>query len=326
MVEKFARKIRFYWNPRKPFERLVSLLTPIRPDQTERYFEKNLLWEVVMGRAKFFYSPDYRRSTIMWDKEYDDKAVKSPCGDLTIGVMARGLDAANFYYALLYSGATTADFILKKTVANVVTDLGFEAVDVEPESTHILKLSASNSAINAYREDMTTPKISVTDTTFTSGYWGLVRYKLGTRDHLLPHIALSSVVLEAPSSLSPQPIAFYKLPVLGSGTTEDPYRAQMPELIEDHPQFGKINKYALTHAAFIPTDRETGKPLHDYCVVKIYEHRADYLAPLDESLSQVEALSLPSSNPKLSKEEVISLLLEMDPKLTEEAAKEFVET
>lgn len=87
-----------------------------------------------------------------------------------------------------------------------------------------------------------------------------------------------------PDAASPflQAIAYFKVPIIGSGTDRDPYRAKMPEGLEENPKWGRINKFALTYSALIPTD-DKGKPIHDFALVIIFEQsgRQEHLAPVE---------------------------------------------
>jgi len=246
MAKPYERRTRFYPDPRRPFERMISLKTPIRPDQTEQYFESNLLWELVMGRAKYFYASDIAASACAWDKVYDDKAVKGISADDGPGLLIRGSDIGNCYNQRIYAGEVTADHHFRKRVAGAWTTIGSEAIDVDPHTVHLLKTSAKGSEFKCYREDMVTPKFTVTDTAFLSGYWGIF-FPIFPDYTQTAILGLSQVILEEPSSpSSPKPIRYYECLVIGDGSDENPFRPELPEEIVDHPRFGKVNKLAFS--------------------------------------------------------------------------------
>jgi len=291
MAKPYERKTRFYWNPRRPYERLISLKTPIRPDQTEQYFDKNLLWEIIMGRAKYFYSPDYEDVDIVWDKIFDNKAIKSHITDLTIHLVGREQDTPNKYTVGITTPRTTSDFVLWKRVAGTWTLLGYEAIDLIGRTTHLVKLSISDTTLNAYREDMVTPKITVTDTAFTSGYWGIRGWSSDYPTVTSLLLSAGEVILEAPSSLNLQPIRYYECPIIGDSSFDNPFRPQLPEEIANHPRFGKINRLAFTQSCIIKTDRKTGKPVEYIALVQIFRTRPRYCHSLSKSLEALEAIS-----------------------------------
>jgi hypothetical protein len=124
------------------------------------------------------------------------------------------------YITNIYTPASTADFALRKMVAGTLSTLGTEAVDLSG-ITYLQKISCSGSTIKAFRVDMTTPKITVTDTSIASGLFG-------TGD--LPNTVGSEPVagtLRAPASVVPQAQIIVELPVEGNGKFDDPYRPSL---------------------------------------------------------------------------------------------------
>jgi len=291
MAKPYERKTRFYWNPRRPYERMISLKTPIRPDQTEQYFEKNLLWETVMGRAKLFYSPTVTDLAVCWDKIYTDKAIKSILADEGGGLVGRLTDIENMYYTDISSPAYAQDFRTYKRVGGTWTLIGSEAIDLTSGTVHLCKMSIEGTTIKGYREDMVTPKYTITDTAHAEGYWGYRFYK-GDFVTWISVISLSEPVLEAPSSPSLSPVRYYEIPVIGDGKTQETaFRPQLPEEIADHPRFGKINLLAFTQSAIIQSDKKTGKPKEYIALVEIYPTRPDYCRSLSKSFEALEAIS-----------------------------------
>jgi len=291
MAKPYERRTRFYPNPRRPFERMISLETPIRPGQLEERVD-NLLWEMVAGRAKIFYEQHIDYTILFTFKDtYTDKAVKGVCASFYGIMVARVTNDANFYELRLEQLATSADFAIAKYVAGSRTVLATEAIDFPANIAYLCKLEIEGSILRVYREDMTTPKITATDTTFTSGYFGARIWGApggGECSFVYP----STVQLvDIGSADPPEPIRYYEIPVIGDGSFEDPFRPQLPEEIADHPRFGKINRLAFTWSAIIPTNRKTGKPIEYVVPVEIYPTRPEYCRSLSESFEVLEAIS-----------------------------------
>ena len=78
----------------------------------------------------------------------------------------------NSYLAGIATGLTTADFGIEKWVGRTRTTLGSEAVDIDVGTDMRIKISISGSTIKGFRVDMTTPKVTVTDTSLASGSFG----------------------------------------------------------------------------------------------------------------------------------------------------------
>jgi hypothetical protein len=87
------------------------------------------------------------------------------------GLSMRFKDHANHYWIDTQEPGNAQDFRLGKSVNGVETVLGVEAVDINKYTLYTLKLEVYGSTLKAYRDDMTTPKITATDTSITgSGY------------------------------------------------------------------------------------------------------------------------------------------------------------
>jgi hypothetical protein len=103
---------------------------------------------------------------------YDaDVTVTAGTGDA--GVIFRvtqpavGVDSYRGYYA----GISAAGRVVLGRAANSWTQLG--SATVTPRSTHRLRVTAVGPSIAVYVDDLTTPKISVTDATFATGATGV---------------------------------------------------------------------------------------------------------------------------------------------------------
>ncbi|MFD7659015.1 glycoside hydrolase family 43 protein [Actinosynnema sp. NPDC059797] len=82
---------------------------------------------------------------------------------------AVGVDAYSGYYA----GISPAGRVVLGRADNSWTQLGAAPVAVRPGATHRLRVTAVGASIEVYVDDLTTPRISVTDTTFASGANGV---------------------------------------------------------------------------------------------------------------------------------------------------------
>jgi len=137
--------------------------------------ESSLLYMLVKGSYFFTYKDEVPYRVFAFDKVYADKMIymvgNSSYGEFKGGCAARVLDYRNYYWFGIATNYSTADSRLSKIVNGTVTNLAYEAVDLG-DASYTLALSISGSALKAFRIDMATPKLSVTDTSFASGYWG----------------------------------------------------------------------------------------------------------------------------------------------------------
>jgi len=189
--------------------------------------ESSLLWMLVKG-SYFFTSADGVRYRVeAFPTAYADKRVymitNSNDGELKSGCAARASDYQNYYWFGVATAFSTADSRLDKIVGGTVTCLAYEAVDLG-DYTLTLSLSISGSTIKAFRTDMTTPKLTATDTSLASGYWG--HSESGTSNwacHAFIH-ALITCQLLAPASKLQGASAIIELPIEGNGKIDDPFR------------------------------------------------------------------------------------------------------
>lgn len=162
---------------------------------------------------------------------FTDKAIEGWGRDGTRW-QARINKTGNGYSFEIVTAISARDFLIVRWSSGSSTQIGYEAVDLS-DKWYLLKMSVGGSTLKWYRDDLTTPKVTVTDTTYASGYFG-VGVTTGTSS-MLSVVALSSI-LRAPSSSLPQPSAIVEYPVVGSGKPEDPIRPDMPqELVEVDP-------------------------------------------------------------------------------------------
>jgi hypothetical protein len=229
-------------------------------------------------------------------------------------------NAAGMYTNEISTGATTADHrLIIVSATKDVTLLGSEAVDLNSYCPYTLKLRCSGSTIESYRSGATTPQISVTDTTFASGYWGVGYYYTGHAFYVAgKEISILTAKKASASMPPPKPIAFFEVPVEGDGTVENPFRPSMPtELFEFETPARKLykslkakgytdeeirlygltadyvgNRLALTWSALIPLDPKTGKPAHSTALVRVFPQpdRSLNLHPISKCLDALRAM------------------------------------
>jgi hypothetical protein len=310
--------------------------------------EDNLIWEMIKGEALFIFNPASNLGDICFPTTYADKAVRgilrvmysTGYADYWNLLAARvgdsGEPLADNYYVLLDASASAADTRLAKYDASVPssTQIGSEAVDLVAGTFHDVRLSCSGTTIKVYRNDMTTPKISVTDTFRSSGKWGVLTVYGAVSD------LYWTVRLEVAASPPPKTIGIYEVPVIGSGEIDDPYRPQLPEYLEipsaneldgydktlrkaiKHNRDGKVNRIAVSWGALIPTHPITGAPLHPTCIVRIFEQpdRQPHLWKINEVLDEIEKVETVR---KLDVQQAKKRALEMDEKLKEENLEEW---
>jgi hypothetical protein len=218
----------------------------------------------------------------------------------------RVVDENNYYYTNTSTAVAAGDFNLGKCVSGTFTNLATEAVDLTSGKWALIMLSISGSTLKAYREGAL--RLTATDTSLTSGKFGAwFHVSYFTTNPLY-------MFLRAPSSPSLKPVAYFEIPIVGSGTSDDPYRVQMPESIVEDPVLGKRNLLALTHSALIPIDSATGKPIYGTAIVRVFDQpdRDPTLYPIDKC---IEALKGMRGVRRLTREEAIALAKKMDDKL-----------
>jgi hypothetical protein len=276
-----------------------------------------LITYILAGTVKVIYAEENLQWSVCFPDTYADLAVQTYVAVLDYYTQylltGRKTDINNFYFNWLYQGATTGDHGLSKIVAGTGTSLATEAVDVYNYRIRTMKLSCSGTTISSYRADLVTPKLSVTDTSLASGYFGPGVYNQYYHAAVSPEYYILARKTVA-SSPAPQPIAYFEVPIIGDGSLDNPFRAQMPELIVEDPLLGKRNLLALSHSSLIPTDRATGRPIHGTALVRIFAQpdRDPKLYPITKCLDALRAMS---GVTELTREMAIKRAKQMDDKL-----------
>ena len=158
---------------------------------------------------------------------------------------ARWVDKNNYYTLLIDTTLSTSDFRIIKKVGGTPYVIATESIDLETV-VYLLKFEAIGSTLKGYRSDMTTPKLTITDTTFASGKLGIVLVDERRYMTAPPELAW----LKAPASSLPPARAIVETEITGSGSDDDPYRADLLHQIEDHPELGRIDKLSITWGSF----------------------------------------------------------------------------
>ena len=210
---------------------------------------------------------------VVTDDSFTDKAVQCIAVATLSKQLGRFVDGDNSYIQTQYTGESTADHNISKRVSGTNTTLATESVDLNSWEAYLYKFAISGSTLSSYRNDMSTAKITTTDTDLTSGSFG---YRWNGNQIAGP-LELT-VKLVAPSSPLPKPLAVVEVPVIGKGTEEDPIRPQLPQDLRDPKELGlnlnkpQINLKSVTWGAI---DYKGGNTM----IIAIYKHGADYLDP-----------------------------------------------
>ena len=291
-----------------------------------------LLYLDALGKTRVSQTVDNRVYVVTTDA-YTDLAFETFVYDDYDYVLGRLVNGTNFYMTRIATTSQAGDHRVGKCVSGTFTLLAYEAVDLNPG--HWLKFSIQGTTLKSYRDFAATAQVSVTDTSFASGSFGK---SIG----IINYVGISNFSIcgyfRAAGSPVPKVSGFYEVPITGSGTSDDPYRAKLPKELAPHPTIkGKTsNLVGLSHSAFIPTDPKTGKPLHDVAIVRVFHQpdRASYLKPHQEALQALEAMPRVR---KLTAEQARNQALDMDKNLhlydlislgervTEDHVKEYIE-
>jgi len=240
---------------------------------------------------------------------FADKRIEGvpSCGvsgsDIVIGI--RIVDENNNYHAMLNATVATGDHQIRQLVAGTITSLATEAVDLEENKPYPLAFQVSGTTLSGFRGNVEIPvtaTITATDTDLTSGRAGILPFRVGW------------ALLKAPASPSPRPIAYFEVPIIGTGTVDDPFRPQMPEELTTHPELGTRNLLAMSHAPLIPVDRATGKPVHGTALVRIFE-QPDRDPTLRDIPSCLDALRGMAGVTELTRDDALRRARALDDKL-----------
>lgn len=133
-------------------------------------------WSVTGGRyqAGSSFGGKAVLDTNFADFTYDaDVTVTAGSGDAGVVFRATGLGNGTDAYNGYYAGISPSGQVVLGRAANNWTQLGTAAVSVATGTTYRMRVTAVGPSIKVYVDDMTTPKITVTDGTFVTGANGV---------------------------------------------------------------------------------------------------------------------------------------------------------
>lgn len=162
------------------------------------------------------------------------------------GLYGRSSDHLNWYSCGIDTGASTADFRIRKNVNGTPSDLASESVDLNYGVPRSLALSISGSTIKAFRgkgnppPSGTTPTISATDTDFASGYFGFGIFFEGLYEAEPTSWNLATGGLYDPLTELPKPITIVEIDQLKQNLVEISQINNAPEFLKQ-----EYKKYEL---------------------------------------------------------------------------------
>ena len=211
-----------------------------------------------IGKIQLVSNTEYQyRGGIFTSDSFTDKATKNLShGDYSF-IFGRWTSTGDWYRVYQSSGVSTQDFKLDKRTGGTYTEIASESVDFGSNDGFINAISCSGSTLKAFREDLTTPKIDVTDTDHASGVFGV-----GNDEKNRPWTPLTAELL-APLTQLPSAKAIVEAEITGSGSDKDPFRPNLAQLLDKHPEFGDIDKLSVTWGAF------DHKPTHPSMLITI---------------------------------------------------------
>jgi len=231
------------------------LKTPIdHPDQSItraklEYPTVSVSFAYLDAIGKTVIAEAYRGVAILTSDSFTDKAVQTgTCGVYTHQPYGRFNGFGNYYATSHNINMSTTDHYLIKVSAGTITGLACEAVDLVSYYGYLYMLSISGSTLKSFRSDMTTPKITTTDTTYASGQYG-IEGGHGDTSYAPGGHAVGASKLLAPSSPSPPAQAILELPIAGSGKYEDPFTPQLSQNLVEIPKLSNLPDYLYEYAS-----------------------------------------------------------------------------
>jgi len=196
-----------------------------------------------INKVRLIGQYDWDSGGVFTIDSFTDKAILNVICDAAVLSIGRSQgDMKNRYAQFIYSGNPAKDHIISKVVNGTNTDLAYEAVNVAGGSQHLALFSISGSTLNGFRIDLTTPKITATDTTFASGYFGPASaWSKGIRTPL-------DAVLKAPASATPPALTILEVDVAGSGKPEDPFRPNLTQNLVEISQLSGLPNFLYQDA------------------------------------------------------------------------------
>lgn len=217
---------------------ITDLLPITRADLEYPTEDVNLAYLMAIDKAQEAYNkygtPARGHTGTGTVDSFTDKAIQWVTADDSC-CLGRVTTGPNSYMVYYDKDATTADFFILKRIGSNTSNLATEAVDIT--AVYLVKISISGSTIKAYRVDMTTPKLTATDTDITSGefavsYWNIAGY--------LPACTLTAILL-APSSPSPKPLRILEVETTKTEIVrEEKENRYIPNLLQDLREISQL--------------------------------------------------------------------------------------
>ncbi|MER8225996.1 family 43 glycosylhydrolase [Streptomyces sp. NPDC094143] len=133
-------------------------------------------WSAADGRYRAGHSLGGKAllDTDFADLTYDaDVTPQGPGGDAGVTFRVTRPAVGTDSYSGYYAGIGTDGKVVLGRADGRWTPLASRSLPIAPGSTHRLRVTAVGTSIKVYVDDLTTPKISVTDATYTSGATGV---------------------------------------------------------------------------------------------------------------------------------------------------------
>ncbi|RLI73913.1 hypothetical protein DRP04_15255 [Archaeoglobales archaeon] len=240
-------------------------------------------------------------------------------------VQVRANGNVDRYAQKLYPAGATEDHYVDKIVAGTWTKIAAESVDLREDKPQRLKLTITGNTIEAYRGDMESPKLTVTDTDIVGlGHWGVFAYAL---DYC---VVWWSKLYDNPMLSKSNPnnkCRWYLLPLIGKGTEDDPIRPKLPERIK-----GRVNELAVNWSAIIPCrSKDDGRPKFSFALVVVGTKSQEKLNEIETLIEEELRKNIKfrddtykimrgeyTNNYRLKKEDARAIGKRMNPKLPED--------
>jgi len=158
------------------------------------------------------------------------------------------------YYGRLIPSATTEDQVIFKTVGGSITKIAALSTDID-YTGRLFALTCSGSTIKTGRKDTSTRinplnpgllvNLSTTDTSIASGSFGFRPIR-----ETYPHgyVDTASAYLRAPLSVLPPALFILETDIVGNGTSEDPYRPDLPQNLAEIQQLAGLPDFLYKEA------------------------------------------------------------------------------
>lgn len=261
--------------------KIDQLRTILRSDLEYPTEDVSLAYLHAIGKTQFKATP--QGPALVTLDSFADKCVSgfTEAGDMKIintVLVARHVDNNNFYHSEFHTPPATGDPSIARCLDGAYSNLARESVDLTDGDFFVNSFSITGSTLKMWRQeqrDLTAAAtISATDTTFASGAWGHSGIRVANVELLAPVSRLqpAKVILEAE--------------ITGSGERDNPFRPDLAQLLDKHPEFGDIDKYAVTWGAF------DHKPEHATMLIMITSDNPYQSGAIDKQIEHAKSKNL----------------------------------